>query len=235
LYDRKGFEKSRAIIDVEDIDKIKNYRWYESNGYVFHTVECEKRYNILMHRVIFDAQDGELVDHRNHNTLDNRKINLRKATYQDNNRNKTVENKQSKYAGVSYDINKDLWIARIKINNKNIHLKAANDKHFIEMVRLKAEQIVYKEFSPNYKDYCLLEEYEEFKNINSIEELRKYLNTKNKVGIECHWSKFTKEDIIHIRELYKQLKNNTKIADMYNVSKSTICRITKGESYKELI
>ena len=144
LYDRKGFEKSRAIIDVEDIDKIKNYRWYESNGYVFHTVECEKRYNILMHRVILGAQDGELVDHRNHNTLDNRKINLRKATYQENNRNKTVENKQSKYAGVSYDNKRNSWIARIKINNKNTHL-TSEDKHYIEMVRLKT-RFVYGDF-----------------------------------------------------------------------------------------
>ena len=27
LYDKKGNEKARALIDIEDVDKVKNIRW----------------------------------------------------------------------------------------------------------------------------------------------------------------------------------------------------------------
>ncbi|MGZ6281704.1 MAG: HNH endonuclease signature motif containing protein [Ktedonobacterales bacterium] len=76
-----------AIIDTEDLEKILRYRWgalhsKRSLDGVYYAVAAGP---IYMHRLIMDAPNGKQVDHRNHNTLDNRKENLRLATNQQNN------------------------------------------------------------------------------------------------------------------------------------------------------
>lgn len=81
--------KNKAFyFDLEDYDKISKYNWsINGSGYLINTSE-EK--TILMHRYIMNAPDNLLVDHINHNTLDNRKENLRLCTYTQNNINKKI-------------------------------------------------------------------------------------------------------------------------------------------------
>jgi hypothetical protein len=77
-----------AIIDKNQIDKIKNNVWCFSNDCV-HSRKNGK--SIKLHRVIMDAPEGTQIDHINGNSLDNRIINLRLATNTQNqcNRSKT--------------------------------------------------------------------------------------------------------------------------------------------------
>ena len=62
-----------------------------------------------MHREVIHPPDNLFVDHINHNGLDNRKANLRLATYAQNsyNRKQFRKRQTSKYTGVS-------WIKQIK-------------------------------------------------------------------------------------------------------------------------
>lgn len=82
-----------CIIDVEDVDKIKKYYWnirYDKrhpNCTVY--VETHKRINgkntrIHLHRLITNCPKEKVVDHINHNGLDNRKCNLRIITQKEN-------------------------------------------------------------------------------------------------------------------------------------------------------
>lgn len=62
-----------------------------------------KHKHINIHRLIVDAPDGLVVDHRNHNGLDNRKDNLRIVTTAFNNLNRrgAARNSTTGFRGVS--------------------------------------------------------------------------------------------------------------------------------------
>jgi hypothetical protein len=77
-----------------------------------------------MHREIMNAPAGLLVDHRNRDSLDNRRENLRLATPSQNsyNRQKSKSKTSSRYRGVTFDKHAGKWIARIKYQGKTIWL-----------------------------------------------------------------------------------------------------------------
>ncbi len=103
-----------------------------------------------MHRVILQPTDGKQTDHINHNTLDNRRQNLREATPLENSRNKKQGKGKSRYKGVSPV--KGRWIAQIGIGGQNYigsykteidaakAYDAAAMKHFGEFARLNFTQ-----------------------------------------------------------------------------------------------
>ena len=85
-----------------------------------------------MHRQVIDGPANMLYDHINHNGLDNRKANLRKATLSQNlcNRKKRNTITRSKYKGLEWDKIQKKWKARIQINNKKIYLGSfPNETH----------------------------------------------------------------------------------------------------------
>ena len=65
-----------VLIDREDVDRIKDCCWAISHyGYATTHIDDDKR--LFLHRKIMDVYDKRVVDHINHNKLDNRKCNLR--------------------------------------------------------------------------------------------------------------------------------------------------------------
>lgn len=125
----KGY---KVLIDDEDWDRVKQYRWRKSSknkaGAVYiraHQYVNGKRVDIALHRFIMGCVygDGKEVDHINHNTLDNRKYNLRLCTEQENNQNrrKPVTNTTG-YKGVYISTGDNRWRARYKHNGKNIQI-----------------------------------------------------------------------------------------------------------------
>lgn len=79
---------------------------------------------VLLHRLFTDAPKGMLVDHINHNTLDNRQENLRLCTRSQNMWNRKRACGVSKYKGVvRYQHRaRGLWGAAIVLNNQRMHL-----------------------------------------------------------------------------------------------------------------
>jgi hypothetical protein len=71
-----------------------------------------------MQREIIKIGEGLLTDHINHNSLDNRKANLRPATPTQSNRNrrKFSGSSNSKYKGVYWKKHIKKWVAQIGIN-----------------------------------------------------------------------------------------------------------------------
>jgi hypothetical protein len=69
--------------------------------------------HMLMHRFIMSTPDGMDTDHKNGNTLDNRKANLRICTTSQNMMNTTKRNGSNTYKGV-YKTRYGTFNARIK-------------------------------------------------------------------------------------------------------------------------
>lgn len=75
------------------------------------------------------VDDNHIIDHKNGNTLDNRRENLRICTYSENNRNRKQisSNNKSGYKGVSWDKQKNKWRTCLNINKKQKHIGFFND------------------------------------------------------------------------------------------------------------
>ncbi|MDQ0149211.1 HNH endonuclease [Eubacterium multiforme] len=139
----------KVVIDNEDIEKCKKITWFYAKN--IDSVYVEGNYRgkkIKLHRYIMDMTDNSrLVDHINRNTLDNRKSNLRVATYQENSFNRSIRSdNKSGYVGVDFKNNK--WRAKIKYNGITIHLGYFVDKNEAILNRQLAEQYLFKEFKP---------------------------------------------------------------------------------------
>ncbi len=118
-----------AIVDAEDYDELSQYKWYAKKGnstyYAGRGVRVYKngKYvgvrQILMHRVMTKAPKGMLVDHRNHNGLDNRRENMRVCTREQNSHNQLPYRGTScRYKGVTKHKRDGVFEVNIRYNGK---------------------------------------------------------------------------------------------------------------------
>lgn len=112
-------------VDPEDFAAVSARRWYAKRGpCAWYAVSCVKRGKrrsyLLMHRFIMKPPRGMVVDHINHNGLDNRRANLRVVTQQQNSWNSTrgLHRGKSRYKGVSWDKNNRKWAATIRVGGR---------------------------------------------------------------------------------------------------------------------
>jgi hypothetical protein len=133
--------------DIEDYDKIKDYCWSSKDrGYIssFTTGKVFK----LLHRLIMNCPTDYEVDHINHKTWDNRKLNLRIVSKSNNLQNQRLsDNNTSGYTGVCWDKTKEKWIAYIKVYKKAIHLGRYINKEDAVKARKEAEELYFGEYS----------------------------------------------------------------------------------------
>lgn len=103
VTNRKG-EKFTILYDECDHELAMRHRWYISNyGYAQCSIKREdgKFRTVFMHRMILGVTGRmNFVDHINHNTLDNRRSNLRACSLRENCQNKKPRG-ASKYLGVT--------------------------------------------------------------------------------------------------------------------------------------
>lgn len=119
-----------CLVDGIDYQWLKNFNWHIGRNNTNHiSVRTQKSINgkmktILMHRLILKVTDRKIqVDHINHNSLDNRRVNLRLATNSENTRNARIgKHNTSGYKGVYWLKNMNKWRAKIMLNKKSIHL-----------------------------------------------------------------------------------------------------------------
>lgn len=93
-------------VDDDDYPFLIHWNWCvsENNG-LFYAVRTQKvngvKHTIYMHRVIAGAATRQKVDHKNHDTLDNQRSNLRVCEHWQNRGNtKLPVNNSSGYKGV---------------------------------------------------------------------------------------------------------------------------------------
>jgi hypothetical protein len=175
-------EVGRAIIDKDDYERCKERRWRLSshtrnNGKIRHDVVTgspNKNDMILLHQFIMNSAKGEVVDHKDGNTLDNRKSNLRICTQQNNiwNRTDMLATNTSGILGVYKDNRegrKSNWIAEIRYNDIKIYLGAFVNIEDAVYCRHYAETLLFKEFRPITHDDNTKPYIEKCLNKNNIE------------------------------------------------------------------
>lgn len=119
-----------ATIDAADLPLVSGYSWrclHTVTGRMYATTQIRRRMT-YMHRLIADTPDGLATDHVNNDGLDNRRSNLRAATWTQNIANTAKESSRSgrpltsRYKGVNWDKARGKWIARIKAEGMGRYL-----------------------------------------------------------------------------------------------------------------
>ena len=111
------------IIDKEDWSKVSNHTWYiDASGYGITNIMGDNGNKLRIHRIITNAPEDKVVDHINHNTLDNRKCNLRVCDTINNTWNSRSRiNSSSKYKGVTLIAN-NKWLVSLRTKDKSFNI-----------------------------------------------------------------------------------------------------------------
>lgn len=134
LNNRKG-DVFETFIDTEDFEKVNKFegKWclrFDRNTKTYYTHinakinNSDKRTTYHMHMFILNCPKGFKIDHINHNTLDNRKENLRIVTTANNAQNRHGRNKNNKsgYRNVCWLKDYNKWCVQLIVEEKNKRL-----------------------------------------------------------------------------------------------------------------
>ena len=122
-----------TIIETADLERANEMtaKWYvdlsDDTGsfYVIGSKHTNgKRSKPRLHRWLLEAKNGMVVDHINHDTLDNRRSNLREVTNSQNCQNLLGPqvNNTSGYRGVTWHKRNQKWQAQLMVNSKRKYL-----------------------------------------------------------------------------------------------------------------
>lgn len=151
-----------AIVDAGDYDWLIRYswnaRWCKKSEHFYATRSeyvCHRNGKRIvrtyqMHREILGFKPGDPhVDHVHvDNTLDNRRENLRSASRSQNKANgHKYSNNTSGYKGVTWSKRKHVWIARVGVNGKRIHLGSFHTKEDAHAAYCEAAVRYFGEFA----------------------------------------------------------------------------------------
>lgn len=131
-------------IDLDDIDLCKKYHWsislYGHKRDRIYVTNVKNR--LLLHRLIMNTPKVMDTDHRDGNSLNNRKYNLRICTRLENARNRKLnKDNNSGHKGIMWvkymDTHK--WKAYIQIDKKFVNLGYFDKIEDAIKIRLEAE------------------------------------------------------------------------------------------------
>jgi hypothetical protein len=118
-----------TIVDAEDYYRLGNLKWCISgnrqNFYATRNVKAGpgRTKIVYLHREIMKPPKGLVVDHRNGDTLDNLRSNLRLATFSENMQNRRKrKNTSSRFIGVFIDKRCGRCVAQIIYQGRKITL-----------------------------------------------------------------------------------------------------------------
>jgi len=156
-------QNQHALVDDDDFAELDKYKWYACWNKVMKSfyamrkipIGNNKRVTVSMHRVIMCPPEKLVVDHIDHNTLDNRKSNLRICTQSQNliNRRTFKKNNTTNVLGVCWHKNNKKWVAYIGINKKRIYLGCFNNTEEANIARKDAVKKYHGEFAFNKDNY----------------------------------------------------------------------------------
>lgn len=146
-----------TLVDDEDYEWLNQWKWCANvtgpyGAYAYRTQSNGSNRtasSIYMHRLILEIleQSGVQGDHRNGNTLDNRRSNLRPATRSQNNMNQGMRSDNTTGTrGVDYVKRDRCYRARVFRDGKEVVIGYAKTLKEARALRESAEKEFYGEF-----------------------------------------------------------------------------------------
>lgn len=118
IYDKNEVEHT-VLLDKQDYDKVKDYNWRITKNKNKFYVNVSQRGHRSMHSMLMGLDDDLIIDHKDGNPLNNRRSNLRMATYTQNAYNTKIKpNNTTGYKGVFYVKSRNRYWAYIKADKK---------------------------------------------------------------------------------------------------------------------
>ena len=105
-----------ALVDDEDFENLNQHKWfaqYDPINRCFYACRDVSYKRVYMSREILKCPKSYQVDHKDHNTLNNQRHNIRTCTSQENSRNRKPDKATSIYKGVGWHNQNQKWRARI--------------------------------------------------------------------------------------------------------------------------
>lgn len=142
-------QDQKAYVDLEDAFRVLKFKWYAAQtASSFRACRRCGTKMLGMSRFILNAEQEEIVDHKNHDTLDNRRKNLRLCTVAENTHNsRKFSNNTTGYKGVCWHKRRNKYIATIAISRKNIHLGYFKTAKEAALAYNKAAKEIFGEFA----------------------------------------------------------------------------------------
>ncbi|QJI52409.1 HNH endonuclease [Psychrobacillus phage Perkons] len=158
LKDSRYKEVGVALVDLKNIDIVKDKRWsMNKDGYAVAKIEGKVQF---LHHVIINtpSEKNRVIDHIDKNKLNNKLDNLRIIEKQKNHMNhKGYSNNKTGFTGVVLDKRNGRWKAIIRIDKKPKQIGVFENIEDAVKSRLQAELKYYGgEFSPQrhlFKEY----------------------------------------------------------------------------------
>ncbi|HTH10137.1 MAG TPA: hypothetical protein VMA55_11255 [Acidovorax sp.] len=118
-----------AIVDDADYEAVSAFRWrlFEPKPGHFYARAWIDGGRESLHVLIarLPGMSGALIDHKNRDGLDNRRSNIRPATYSQNNQNRIVKSSSSGVPGVHRS--KRGWIVRLRLDGEQRYFGFRSD------------------------------------------------------------------------------------------------------------
>lgn len=144
-----------AIVDDDDFDRLNKHKWFAGGKGSFYAKRAYPRGStIWMHREIIGDNTVYEVDHINHNTLDNRKENLRYVTRTQNRQNLSgsYSSSKTKVRGVCWKKQISKYVAQITVNKKKMHLGYFSTIEEAKTAYIEANKRYFKQHGGFYQN-----------------------------------------------------------------------------------
>jgi len=126
-------QNEEALVDDEFFEQLNQFKWSYNNGYPHRSVRIDGKVKFIRLSKAIMAMagvetDGRRIDHKDRNTLNNQRENLRLATAVQNAANRGLpENNTSGYKGVSFIKTNGKWLSQIYVSGYNYAIGQFDD------------------------------------------------------------------------------------------------------------